>query len=128
MDERADLTSLVIDGLSPAAFFAWEQRVDHPMLEPRLWTNPRFSAASGALVLTSFAFFGAVFLLTQYVQFLLGLSALQAGARLLAFAVPMVLVAPFAPRVGARIGTKLTVAVGLTVGALSRVGRVTRSR
>src|SRR6202011_5051189 len=107
------LTAFAIGGGVLTAFFAWEAHVEHPMLDLRFFANPRFSGASGAIAVTFFALFGAVFLLTQYLQFVLGLSALQTGVRLLASAVPLMLVSPLAPRLVARIGTKLTVGAGL---------------
>jgi hypothetical protein len=97
------------------------------MLDMRFWKNPRFSGASAAIAITFFAMFGSIFVLTQYLQFVLGFTPLQTGIRLLAFAIPMMVVAPLSPKVVDRIGTKLTVALGLlcTAGgllALSGVG------
>jgi len=100
-------------GILLAVFFWWERHVDHPMLDTRFWNNPRFSAASGAITVAFFAMFGSIFLLTQYLQFVLGYTPLQTGVRLLAFAIPMMVVAPFSPRIVDWIGTKITVAVGL---------------
>ena len=115
------LTAFAIGGVVLTAFFAWEAHVEHPMLDLRFFANPRFSAASGAIAVTFFALFGAIFLLTQYLQFVLGLSALQTGVRLLASAVPVMLVSPLAPRLVARIGTKLTVAAGLATISVALV-------
>jgi EmrB/QacA subfamily drug resistance transporter len=94
-------------------FFWWEQRIDHPMLDLTFFKNPRFSAGSGAIALTFFAMFGSMFLLTQYLQFVLGYSPLATGVRLLPFAIPMMIVSPLSARLAARIGAKLTVASGL---------------
>ena len=49
------------------------------MLDVRFFQNPRFSAASATITLTFFALFGSMFLLTQYFQFVLGYSPLEAG-------------------------------------------------
>ena len=76
-----------------AAFFTWEIRSDHPMLDLTFFKNPRFSIASGAIMVTFFAMFGSMFVLTQYLQFVLGYSPLETGVRLLAFAVPMMILA-----------------------------------
>jgi EmrB/QacA subfamily drug resistance transporter len=100
-------------GILLVVFFWWERRVEHPMLDTRFWRNPRFSAASGAITIAFFAMFGSIFLLTQYLQFVLGYSPLSTGARLLAFAIPMMVVAPLSPRIVDFIGTKRTVALGL---------------
>src|SRR5260370_1144697 len=115
------LTFFALGGAVMAAFFLWERRVEHPMLDMGFWKNPRFSGASGAIAITFFAMFGSIFLLTQYLQFVLGYTPLQTGIRLLAFAVPMMVIAPFSPKVVDRIGTKLTVALGLACVAAGLV-------
>jgi hypothetical protein len=60
-------------------FAAWELRSSTPMLDLRLFRNPSFSGASAAITLTFFALFGTIFLLTQFLQAVLGYSALEAG-------------------------------------------------
>jgi EmrB/QacA subfamily drug resistance transporter len=104
-----------------AFFFWWELHTDEPMLDLRFFKNARFSAGSGAISAVFFAMFGSIFVLTQYFQFVLGYSALQTGVRLLAWAIPTMIVAPLSAKVVERIGTKLTIASGLslvTVGLL----------
>ncbi len=49
------------------------------MLDVRFFQNPRFTAANLAVTLTFFAMFGSMFLLTQFLQFVLGYTPLQAG-------------------------------------------------
>ena len=49
------------------------------MLDLSLFRNPRFTAGAGAIALTFFAMFGVIFGLTQYLQFVLGKTALEAG-------------------------------------------------
>ena len=49
------------------------------MIDVRVFRNPRFSAASAVLTLSTFALFGSVFLLIQYFQFVLGYSPIEAG-------------------------------------------------
>ena len=60
-------------------FVAWEMHTDHPMLNVRFFENPRFTAANISVTLVFFALFGSLFFLTQYLQFVLGYTALQAG-------------------------------------------------
>ncbi len=107
-------------------FVQWELRSAHPMLDVRFFRNPRFSAANIAITLVFFAMFGASFLVTQYLQTVLGYSALEAGARMMPMALTMLVVAPMSPRVVERIGTKVVVGTGLLlaaagVGVLSQV-------
>ena len=95
------------------AFWVWESRTAHPMLETSFWSNPRFSAASGGIMLLFFAMFGSIFLLTQYFQFVMGYSALEAGVHLLPMAITMLVVAPSSARIVERFGTKAVVGTGL---------------
>ena len=67
-------------------FVLWERHTDHPMLDVHFFKNPRFTAASGSITLVFFAMFGSIFLLTQYLQFVLGYSPLETGVRMLPFA------------------------------------------
>ena len=98
-----------------AAFIAWELHARQPMLDVRLFRNPRFSAASGAITLAFFAMFGTVFFLTQYLQSVLGFSALEAGVRVLPVAVGLVIGGPSSARLAERVGTKVVVALGMTL-------------
>jgi EmrB/QacA subfamily drug resistance transporter len=95
-------------------FLWWETRTEHPMLQLGFFRNPRFSAAAGAITLVFFAMFGTVFLLTQYLQFVLGYSPLEAGVRVMPVAT-MVLAAPVSARLTERFGTKRVVASGLVI-------------
>jgi MFS transporter, DHA2 family, multidrug resistance protein len=104
-----------------AGFVWWEMHTDHPMLDVRFFKNPRFSAASSGIALLFFALFGSIFLLTQYLQFSLNFSPLEAGVRLLPFALTMMVVAPLSALVVSRIGTKVTVTLGLTIVTIALV-------
>lgn len=95
------------------AFVAWEAHTDHPMLDLHLYRLPRFSGASASIALGVFALFGALFLMTQFLQFELGLSPLQAGVRILPVAAVVVLTSPLSPFVVKAVGSKLTAAAGL---------------
>jgi hypothetical protein len=87
------------------------------MLDTSLFRNPRFSAASGAITLTFFGMFGSMFLLTQYLQFVLGYTPLEAGIRLVPMAAVMMVVAPASARIVERVGTKLVVGTGLLIAS-----------
>jgi EmrB/QacA subfamily drug resistance transporter len=99
-------------------FFAWERHTPSPMLDTSFWRNPRFSGASAGIMLLFFAMFGSLFLLTQYLQIVMGYTALQAGIRLLPMAVSMLIVAPMSARIVERVGTKVVVTTGLALTGL----------
>jgi EmrB/QacA subfamily drug resistance transporter len=90
-----------------------ELRSSHPMVDLHVFANARFSAASFSVTMIFFALFGWLFLFTQQMQFVLGYSALQAGARTLPFAFAMGVTSAMTARLTARIGTKAAVAAGL---------------
>jgi EmrB/QacA subfamily drug resistance transporter len=100
-----------------AAFVVWERHTDHPVLDMRFFEDPRFSGASAAVALMFFALFGTIFFLTQYLQFVLGYDTLRAGLAITPVALALMVSAPLAPLLTARVGTKAMVATGLIVVA-----------
>ena len=87
------------------------------MLDIRLFRNPRFSGASAAITLVFFSMFGTIFFLTQYLQGVLGYSALEAGLRVTPIAAGLILGGPISAKLAARFGTKRVVAGGLVLVA-----------
>jgi EmrB/QacA subfamily drug resistance transporter len=102
-----------------AVFFVWELRSTHPMLDMHFFENPRFSAASGAITLVFLSLFGSLFLLTQYLQSVLGYSTVEAGAVLLPQAITLMIFAPLSNVWVQKFGNKKVVAVGLVLVATS---------
>jgi EmrB/QacA subfamily drug resistance transporter len=100
-----------------AAFVAWERHVEEPMLQVGVFRNLRFSAASASIAFVYFALMGVLYLLTTYLQSVLGYSAFDAGLRMLAPAAGMI--AASRPSVGLTrwLGTKVVVASGLAIVA-----------
>jgi EmrB/QacA subfamily drug resistance transporter len=113
------VAGFVIGAALLVAFFAWELHTPHPMLDIRFFENPRFSAASGAITLVFLALFGTLFLLTQYLQSVLGYSTVKAGAVLLPQAATMMILAPLSSVWVAKLGNKVVVATGLLLVTLS---------
>ncbi|MEO8247551.1 MAG: DHA2 family efflux MFS transporter permease subunit [Chloroflexota bacterium] len=98
--------------------FAWrEATADEPMLDLALLRRPRFTAGAMAIGLTFFAMFAMIFGLTQYFQFVLGKTALEAGALMLALAFGIPIGAQISIRAVAHRGTRQVVAGALVVVA-----------
>jgi EmrB/QacA subfamily drug resistance transporter len=116
-------TGLIILGIAVIGLFVLvEARSDHPSFDVRFFKNPRFSAASAAASFAFFALFGVTFFLTFYFQFVKDFSPMQAGLAVLPVGVAQVLFAPRSPKVVRAIGPKYTVAMGLTLLAISLGG------
>ncbi len=108
-------------------FVAWERRCDHAMLDLTFFSSRRFSAAMAALALVVFSLMGMLFILTQWLQFSLGLSPLDTGLRMGPIALVLVVVAPVSSVLAHRVGTKMVVTAGMVAIAvglalLSRTG------
>jgi len=103
------LASVVVLG----SFVAWEAHSDNPMLELGFFRDRRFSIALAAECLGVFGLMGALFVQTQFLQFDLGYSPLQAGLRILPIAAMIVLSATLSPILARLIGVKFTVASAL---------------
>jgi EmrB/QacA subfamily drug resistance transporter len=102
-----------------SAFIVWELYTPTPMLDIKFFKNPRFTAANSSITLTFFAMFGSMFLLTQYWQFVHGYTPLEAGVRMVPFAMGMMITAPLSARLVEVVGTKRVVTLGLVVVAVS---------
>lgn len=94
-----------------------ERREAHPMLDVRLFTNLRFTAASGAVTLAFFALSGFLFLIVLYFQVMRGYSALETGVRILPVALSLAVASGLGSVLAVRIGNKIVVAAGLLLVA-----------
>jgi EmrB/QacA subfamily drug resistance transporter len=101
-----------------ATFVGWERRSSHPMLDVRVFANPRFTAGSLSVTFAFFALFGFIFMVTQYFQFVRGYGTLSAGVHTVPFALFTGVAAPLAARLALRVGTKAVVTAGLVSMAL----------
>jgi EmrB/QacA subfamily drug resistance transporter len=111
------LAGFAVAVIALTAFVLWERHADEPMLDVRLFANARFSAASVTVTLVFFALFGFIFLATQYLQFVLGYSAFDAGVRTLPFAFALMVMAPLSSKTVQWFGTKRVVVTGMLLFA-----------
>ncbi|MEU9732456.1 MFS transporter [Streptomyces sp. NPDC048002] len=75
------LTTGALAVLVLALFAYWESRIPYPMLDLHFFRDRRFTGAVAGAVLITFGMGGALFLLTQHLQFVLGYGPLEAGLR-----------------------------------------------
>ena len=111
----AVLGAFAAGALLLAAFVTWELRREHPMLDPRLFKLAGFTSGSLSVFVQFFALFGVIFVLLQYLQFVLRYTPLQAGAALAPTALIMVALAPRVPRLVERVGARRVGPVGLVL-------------
>jgi fucose permease len=108
-----------------AGFAKWELRTPEPMLDLRFFRNPRFTAAASSITLIFFVMFGMIFVLTQYLQSVVGYSPLEAGVRMLPWALVYMISAPRSARLVEHWGHRRVVSTGLGVvaGGLALLSR-----
>jgi EmrB/QacA subfamily drug resistance transporter len=112
-DSNATLVGFAITLGLAIAFVAVERSAEHPMLDVRLFTDRRFSAASGAVTVTLFALSGFIFLITQYFQVVREFSPLSTGARILPVALSIAVGSVAGGLLATRVGTRAVVVTGL---------------
>ncbi|MFC3817765.1 MFS transporter [Planomonospora venezuelensis] len=112
------LTAAVLAVLALGLFVLWERRSDHPMLPLELFRDRNFSGASFSIVLMSFGTGALLLMLTQYLQFVLGYSPIEAGLALLPYAVAAALFNAVGAGLGQKASNRTLIAVGLAVMAL----------
>jgi EmrB/QacA subfamily drug resistance transporter len=121
--------------LAFGAFVLQQRRAAEPLLDVRLFRDPRFSAASATVMVLFFALFGFLFVATQYLQFVLGFSPTAAGVRVLPYAGAMIVFASVSAKLVERYGTRRVATLGMllfaaglavaaTIGADTGYGRL----
>jgi MFS family permease len=99
-------------------FVAWERRAPEPMLPLRLFGNRTFTAANATGFLMTGSIFSAAFLVSQFLQFVLGYSPLATGLRLLPWTATPMVVAPLAGMLADRIGPRPVMAAGMLLQSI----------
>lgn len=112
------LLGLIAGSALLVAFVLHGLRRPDAMLPMRLFRNRAFAGINGASLLMFLGMFGSIFLLSQFLQGVLGYSPAQAGLRMLPWTAMPLLAAPIAGILTDRIGGRPVVVVGLALQAL----------
>lgn len=112
------LTGLIAGGVLLAGFVVHGTRAKNAMLPMRLFRSRAFAGINAASLLMFLGMFGSIFLLSQYMQGVLGYSPTEAGLRMLPWTGMPMLVAPIAGILSDRIGGRPVVATGLFLQAV----------
>jgi EmrB/QacA subfamily drug resistance transporter len=107
-------TALVGGVAGLIAFVLWELRRREPMLDPRNFLRRGFGAGSLSVTIQFFAAFGFLFLALPYLEQIQGFAPLKAAAGLLPMALVVMPLSRVAPAIAARVGVRVTSAVGLS--------------
>jgi len=121
------LVGIIGGALILAAFTVWDLRHPSPFVDLRNFRSPGFTWSTMAFVVTGFALFGVMFILTPYIQVVLGNDAQATGIKLLPLIGGVLVGAGIGSVLAPKLGAKISVSAGLVVTAaglvaFSRIG------
>jgi DHA2 family multidrug resistance protein-like MFS transporter len=111
----AAAAAIAVGAAAGVWFVRRQQRLEHPLLDVGLFRIRRFSASLATNFTIVFALISSLFLLTQYLQLVLGFSPMQAGLLLLPGMAVSVVTGLLAVRMSERIGMVRTVIGGMVL-------------
>jgi EmrB/QacA subfamily drug resistance transporter len=111
------IAALLVGTTFVGAFLTWERRTATPMLPIALFRERTFASTNAVSFFMYAGLFGALFLMSQFFQTVLGYTPLEAGIRLLPWAAPPMVVAPIAGALADRYGNRPFMALGLALQA-----------
>ncbi|HZE40263.1 MAG TPA: MFS transporter [Stackebrandtia sp.] len=112
-----NVAAIVAGLLIGAAFVRRQRRLADPLLDLRLFSNRGFSIALATMLVPTLFMSGAMFLASQYLQLVVGLTTTEAGVYLVPPAVSMIIMMQIAPYLMRRFHPGHLLAAGLTLGA-----------
>src|SRR3954447_7911160 len=115
------ITAVTVGVALLAGFVAYERRSTHPMIDLGLFGKPRFLWGSVSATVASFALFGLLFVLPQYLQAVAGNDAFNTGIRLLPLMAGLIVGARVSEKLTGRYGARLPMAAGLALMAAGLV-------
>jgi len=119
------VAGLAVGVVLAAAFVLWELRVEHPLLDPRLFRHRGFATGSASMLVLFLALFGTFLVILQYLQLVLDYTPLKAAVALLPMTAVMIPVSAIAAPLSMRFGQKLVGGSGLALSALGSLAFAT---
>ncbi|PQE00235.1 MFS transporter [Mycobacterium sp. EPG1] len=106
-------------GVALGAGFSWLQlRREHPLLDVRLFRRPDFATGAVGITFLFLANFGFFFVEMQFMQLVMGYSALQTAFALTPLAIPVLVLGATLHLYLPKVGLRFAVSVGLAVIAV----------
>jgi DHA2 family multidrug resistance protein-like MFS transporter len=113
------LVPVIGGGVLVVAFVIWEVRAHMPLVDLGLFRSARFAWATVAFVIVGFAMTGVLFIISPFLQVVLGYDAQNTGLRLLPLVIAMMAGALGSDWLNRRLGTKVMTTIGMLGGGLS---------
>ncbi|MER5637264.1 MFS transporter [Kitasatospora sp. NPDC002227] len=111
--------------LALIAFAFWQTKAKEPLIPLSLFRSVPLSAGTLLMVLMAFAFFGAIFFVTFYLQNVHAMTPVQAGVHLLPMTGMMIIGAPAAGAAIGKVGPRIPIVVGMLLTTTAMYGMST---
>jgi len=111
----------VIGALLLFAFWKIEHRVPNPIVDLELFRNRPYLGATAAAFGIVAVYWTLMFFEPQYLQDILGYSAVEAGLLILPITVPMIFISPFSGRLVGTFGARVAMTTGMALGVAGLV-------
>lgn len=119
----ASVVIALLVGISSTVLFVRQQkRSHHPMIDVTLFSMPAFSGAVAANTIAIFALSGVLYFFSQYLQFVRGLSPLEAGLAQVPAALAAIVVVSGVSWTLVRLGRGRAIGMGMFLGVVGLVG------
>jgi EmrB/QacA subfamily drug resistance transporter len=103
------------------AFWRIEHRVSNPIVDFSLFRNRPYLGATAAAFGIVAAFWTLMFFEPQYLQNILGYSAVEAGILILPITLPMIFISPFSSKMVKKFGARAAMTTGMGLGVVGLV-------
>ena len=113
------ITYFVIAAVLLPLFVYTEIKVEHPMIDLKLFKKWGFSAGNVTGLLSYYVLFAVLFLMPFYLENLLHYSAAATGSLLTPIPLSMAIIAPFAGAISDKVGSRIMTTVGMLVCAIA---------
>ncbi len=112
------LASFGVAALLLLGFVLWERRCVNPMFPLHFFKSMSFTGSTIAVTLSAFGLMGSLFFFSLYLQSVQGYSPFETGLCMLPMNMLILIITLISPRVDEKIGTKLTISLGLFIMGL----------
>jgi DHA2 family multidrug resistance protein len=112
-------TLAIVSALALAAFLVHELRVEHPVVDLRVFRLRTYSAGVLLITMVGFVLYGSLVLLPIFLQTLLGYPSLQAGIALSPRGMGSFLAMPVVGAILGRVDARRLLALGLVGGSIT---------
>jgi EmrB/QacA subfamily drug resistance transporter len=113
------LTLFAVAALGSTAFFWWELRVAHPLVNLKIFRSVQFSAAAAVACIFGIGLFGSTYLVPLYVQTVQHFTPLSSGLLLMPAGILMGIAMPIAGFLSDRVAARNMIFAGLLCFGIS---------